>query len=180
MSWQAYVRFGVWMALSIAVYCLYSVHSTEGRYAAVEAHTERYKALDLERIWVPRRSRNAWSMGSCHKQDVFAQQLCRWDAVALLACPWTCLLFHGEMACKHALQCSVDTSENSHDALLELLEEQTHNNRMWDVDRPRQGGAEDELDMEGRGLLEMGQLQNRSDDPLAQQCVPVNGVRPKV
>ncbi|BDA45110.1 Cationic amino acid transporter 1 [Coccomyxa sp. Obi] len=41
MSWQAYVRFGVWMALSLAVYCLYSVHSTDGQYTAVETHTER-------------------------------------------------------------------------------------------------------------------------------------------
>ena len=47
MSWQAYVRFGVWMALSIAVYCLYSVHSTDGRYAALETHPERYKTLRL-------------------------------------------------------------------------------------------------------------------------------------
>lgn len=44
MSWQAYVRFGVWMVLSLAVYCLYSVHSTDGRYAAVETHNERYEA----------------------------------------------------------------------------------------------------------------------------------------
>lgn len=45
MSWKAYVRFGVWMVISLVVYCLYSVHSADGSYAAVEDHEERYRAL---------------------------------------------------------------------------------------------------------------------------------------
>lgn len=48
---------------------------------------------------------------------------------------------------------------------------------IWGVDRPRQGGAEDELDTEEEGLLEMGQLQNRSNTPSARQFMPLNGVR---
>ena len=51
---------------------------------------------------------------------------------------------------------------------------------IWSVDRPRQVGDEEEHDTEDRGLLEMGQLQNRSDSPLARQSMPVNGVRPNV
>lgn len=36
MGWQAYVRFVVWMVISLAVYCLYGVRSAEGSYTSLE------------------------------------------------------------------------------------------------------------------------------------------------
>ena len=33
MSWQAYVRFAVWLLLSLGVYCLYGVHAAGGKEA---------------------------------------------------------------------------------------------------------------------------------------------------
>ncbi|EIE21064.1 amino acid transporter [Coccomyxa subellipsoidea C-169] len=41
MSWQAYIRFGVWMLLSLAVYCLYSVHRADGSYETLEGQEEQ-------------------------------------------------------------------------------------------------------------------------------------------
>jgi len=35
LGWPAYVRFGAWMALSVVVYCCYSVHSADARQHAV-------------------------------------------------------------------------------------------------------------------------------------------------
>lgn len=42
MSWQAYLRFVVFLALSLAVYCTYSVRRADGeRYLPVEAAHSR-------------------------------------------------------------------------------------------------------------------------------------------
>jgi hypothetical protein len=41
MSWQSYVRFVVWMVVSLAVYCFYSIHAAQEPYTAVQGDAER-------------------------------------------------------------------------------------------------------------------------------------------
>ena len=58
MGWPAFVRFAVWLALSLAVYCMYSVHkaAAKARYLPVQAAQTRWGGTPPDTAFVPRRA----------------------------------------------------------------------------------------------------------------------------